>query len=282
MNKQNQFSEKKCYIIGAVDENHNGEVNLAKEMIDIAIQCGCNAVKFQKRCVDLIAIRSVLNKPCIKYPNLGKTYREIREKLELSIDEYRQLIEYVGDRIDFIVAPYDVPSLIALDAFGLEMLKIDSPCATNIPLLEEIAERKKKVIVSTGACTEEEIKDIVDLFQDNQLTLLHSIHAMPFDVNFVYLNVIKWLQKFGSSVGYSDNEPGATMAIAAIAFGAKVIEKNFTLDKNMEGFKHSISLNQEELRILVDRIREVEGELADSVKQRIISMESDFFDNERV
>lgn len=272
---------KNTYIIAEIGLNHNGDYNLAKRMIDVAFECGCNAVKLQKRHVDQMAISEVLNKPFTRFSGFGSTVREVRENMELNKEEYRLLRDYSRDKIDFIVTPFDIQSLNFLDDLDIDSYKIASHSNTDIPLLKETAKRNKPVIVSTGMCSEEEIKEITDIFKNCDLALLHCVSQYPCDNKSVNLKTIKWLERFGVTVGYSDHQDGISVSLAAVAQGAKIIEKHFTIDKNLIGFDHHMSITPPQLKELVKSIREIEDVLSGDGKKRILPNEMNMFNNRR-
>lgn len=280
--KKNDTNTKQCYIIAEAGLNHNGEFALAKRLVEIAIETGCNAVKFQKRTVNQIAIASVLDQPFTRFQGFGNTQREVRERVELSKETYRHLRQYCRNKIDFMVTPFDIKAVDFLDDLDIDSYKIASHNNTDIPLLKAVAKRKKPVFVSLGMCNENEIDEIVSIFKKNDLTLMYCVSRYPVQIDEINLNFIPWLKKkYNCTIGYSDHENGITIAPIAFALGAKVIEKHFTLDKTMVGFDHHMSLDPEELRSMVKTIRLVEKAVSRSPEKRIQPCETAMYDNRR-
>lgn len=272
---------KSCTIIAAIDVNHNGDLDLAKRLIDSACQAKADAVKFQKRTIGMSGVRQLLDRPFKKYPSLGSVYREIRERLELSAEALARLREYSSSAIDFIIAPYDLFALREIQEIPLAATKIDSSCAINLPLLDEIGKAGGKVVAATGGCSPGEITDLVEILGKCDLTLVHSLHMHPFVGTISDVHYLEWLKRFGRPVGYSDNEPGFNLCLVGLALGAKVIEKPLTLDRGMEGPHHMSSLTPPELERLVKSIRTIEQELLDGVSRRLYPVEMDGLEGER-
>lgn len=276
------MSEQKisCRVIAAIDVNHNGELALAKRLVDAAINAGAHAVKFQKRNIEMAGVRQLLNRPLIKFPSLGGTYREVKERLELPIEAVARLYEHAGSAIDFVMAPYDIYALGELEALPKNVsLKIDPPCAVNIPLLEAIADRGGEVAAAVGACTTKEIVELVNILGECRLTLVQSTCSL--NINMAEIICMKWLRRFGRPVGYSDDGPALDMALAAVAGGAEIIEKRLTLDRKMAGPNHGKSLVPDELEQLVKLIRALEYESLDAMPRRPNSEELDEMEDER-
>lgn len=245
---------KHVYVIGEIGLNHNGSIDIAKELIGIAHEAGCDAIKLQKREVDQMATADVLDSPFVKFPAFGKTYREMRENLELSKDEFLELKKYTTLRnMDFIVTPFDIQSLEFLDDIDIDSIKIASHSLTDLPLLEEIAKRNKPIILSTGMSTLNDIieaKDTIDPKSErlydcpNQVTFLHCVSQYPMIIKYANLLFIRTLKETlpDYRIGFSDHQNGISLGPVAVALGAEVLEKHFTLDRTMEGFDHAMSL----------------------------------------
>jgi len=261
---------KRVYCIAEAGLNHNGDVEIAKKMIDVAIECKADAVKFQKRDVDQMATKDVLDKPFTNFPSFGSTYREVREHLELTKSEYKELRDYCRGKIDFLVTPFDIQSLEFLDDLNIDGIKIAAHSLTDIPLLEEIGKRDAPIYLSTGMSTLEDIKLAVKTLDSdekrtkeedkNKLYILHCVSQYPMDVQFANLPMINKLKEIfpNYEIGWSDHQNGISLASAATALGVSVIEKHFTLDRVMEGFDHAMSLEPLGLKKCIRDVRIVE------------------------
>ncbi len=220
----------KVFIIAEAGVNHNGSVEVAKKLIDEAVIAGADAVKFQTfKAENLVTKNAKQAKYQVRNLSEETSQFEMLKKLELDYAEYRELVEYCKKRhIMFLSSPFDIESIEFLDNLGIEVFKIPSGEIENVPYLEKVARIGKKIILSTG------MSDLSD-------------------IEFV-------------DVGYSDHTEGIEVSIAAVAMGAKVIEKHFTLDKTMEGPDHLASLNPDELRMMIKSIRNIEKALGDGIK----------------
>ena len=260
----------RCYIIAEAGLNHNGSIEIAKKLIDIASVSGADAVKFQKRDIISLATNDVLNKEDKRFPNFGNTYREIREFLEFNLEDYKFLKHYTKEKkMDFIVTPFDIPSVEFLENVGLDAYKIASHSLTNLNLLEYVSQKKKHIILSTGMCVFEDIDLAVNIIKKNNcpLSLLHCVSSYPTkneDSNLKLINILN--ERYNIPVGYSGHEIGFKPSILAVASGAKLIERHYTINKNMEGFDHKISLEPEELKEMIKEIRLVEKIIGDGKK----------------
>lgn len=272
----------KTYFIAEAGLNHNGNIKIAKKMIDVAIEAKADAIKFQKRDVNQMATENILNEPFNKFPSLGNTYRKVRGILELNKKEYKELSSYCKNRIDFIVTPFDIQSLEFLDDIRIDALKIASHSLTDIPLLEEVSKRNKLIYLSTGMSFYKDIDASVDIFKNNDLVILHCISQYPCEYKYTNLTMIQKLkQRYPKyKIGYSDHEDGIVIAPVAISLGAEVIEKHFTLDKDMEGFDHKFSLNPAQLNQCIMNIRNTEFALIEREKA-LMENEMDCFNNYR-
>ena len=257
MNKKNE-----CYVIAEAGLNHNGSVDIAKKLIDLASKAGADAVKFQKRTVDKLAVRSTLDAPDDRFPEFGKTYREIREHLEFDMEQYQEIKKYTKDKgLDFLCTAFDSEAVDFLEELGIDTYKLASHSATNIELLEYLAKTGKQTIMSTGMAELEEVGTAVKIFKKHKspLILLHCVSAYPTPLNECNLNLINVLKdKFGLPTGYSGHELGYLPTLTAVAMGAVAIERHYTLDNDMTGFDHKMSLNPEDFIAMVKDIRSVE------------------------
>jgi len=250
-----------CYIIAEIGINHNGKVSLAKKLIDAASESGANAVKFQKR-----DLNSIYKKEILENPNLDSQGIEILigvlKEVELEEEDYREIIKYCKEKeITFLCTPWDKVSVDFLEKFNVVSYKIASADMTNFPLIKYLANTKKPLIISTGMSTLEEIEKTVDFVKSlkAQFVLLHCNSTYPSHVDMLNLNMIPYLrEKFNIPVGYSGHETSILPSLTASNMGAVIIERHITLDKKMEGLDHSASLEPDELKQLIQNIRESE------------------------
>ncbi len=265
----------KTFIIAEAGVNHNGSLELAFKLIDAAKEAGADAVKFQSFKADKLVSKKADKAEYRKQTtDTSESQYEMIKKLELSIDEHKKLIEYCNKiGIQFLSSPFDLDSIDLLNELGLEIFKIPSGEIINLPYLRKIGKLNKNVILSTGMADLGEIEDALDVLIDNgtdknNITVLHcnTEYPTPFeDVNLRAMVTIK--NSFGVKVGYSDHTNGIEIPIAAVALGAEVIEKHFTLDRNMKGPDHKASLEPNELKQMVSAIRNIEKALGSGIKK---------------
>ena len=259
-------------IIAEAGVNHNGSMELAKKLVDTAKECGADIVKFQTAKLSSLVSKSA---PMAEYQkeNIGKeeSQKDMLSKLLLPFEDYRVLADYcrtVG--IKFLSTPFDAESIDFLDPL-LDIWKVPSGEITNYPYLVKIAGTGKNIILSTGMCTMTEVEDAVRVLRDNgagKITILHCTTNYPTPMEDVNLKAMLSLkERFGCDVGYSDHTRGIEVPIAAAALGATVLEKHFTLDRNMEGPDHKASLEPDELRDMVVAVRNIEKALGDGTKE---------------
>ena len=262
---------QRTLIIAEAGVNHNGSLEMAKKMVDTAKDCGADIVKFQTAKLDSLVSKNARMADYQKR-NTGveESQKEMLSRLLLSYDDFLELADYcrqVG--ITFLSTPFDIESIHFLDSLQ-KIWKVPSGEITNYPYLVEIARTGKKVILSTGMAEMDEIQAAVDVLRKNgtkEIVILHCTTEYPAPVNEVNLNVMKTLESaFGYPVGYSDHTQGIEVDLAAVALGAVVIEKHFTLDRNLPGPDHKASLEPVELKAMVDGIRKVEAALGDDKK----------------
>ena len=250
------------YVIAEAGLNHNGSVEIAKQLIDLAVEAGADAVKFQKRTVDKLAVKATLDALDDRFPEFGKTYREIREHLEFNMDQYKIIKKYTEDKgLDFLCTAFDPEAADFLEELGISIYKLASHSATNIELLEHLAKTGKQSIMSTGMAELEEIETAVRIFEKHKtpLLLLHCVSAYPTPIDECNLNMINVLKEsFDLPVGYSGHELGYLPTLAAVAMGAIAIERHYTLDNNMTGFDHKMSLNPKDFIAMIRDIRNIE------------------------
>ena len=266
--------ENKTFIIAEVGVNHNGDIGLAKKLIDAAVFAGVDAVKFQTWKTDLLVTKEAKQADYqIANTKKEESQFDMLKRLELSYNEFGELKEYcTSKKILFLSTPDEVESANFLCSLQ-EIFKIGSGEITNKPFLKHIGSFKKQIILSTGMSNLKEIEDAVKILIDsgtekNKITVLHANTQYPTpmrDVNLRAMQNIK--EKLGVNVGYSDHTLGIEIPIAAAALGATVIEKHFTLDKSMEGPDHKASLEPSELKNMVTAIRNIENALGSSVKK---------------
>ncbi|MDD3040951.1 N-acetylneuraminate synthase [Bacteroides sp.] len=261
------------FVIAEAGVNHNGSLELAKKLVDAAKDAGADCVKFQtfvsKNIVSKNAVKAEYQK---QQTEPEESQHDMLKKLELSFNEFVKLNDYCKSKdIEFMSTAFDFDSIDFLDSLEMGTWKIPSGDITNLPYLIKIAKLNKPVILSTGMSTMEDIRSAIKALKENgvvELTVLHCTteYPTPFeDVNLNAMNTIK--EEFGVKVGYSDHTKGIEVPIAAVALGATVIEKHFTLDRNMEGPDHKASLEPNELKAMVDFIRHIELALGNGMKQ---------------
>ena len=260
-----------CFVVAEIGLNHNGSVELAKKLIDAAMGCGADAVKFQKRSIDKILTKEALDAPYDTWYAYGKTYGEHRKALELSNEDFIELQEYSNERtIIFFASPWDEESADFLESINIPLFKIASADVINLPLIEHVAKKRKPMIVSTGMSTLEEVKDAVDViskYTDN-LILLHCVSTYPSDSEEINLRNMETLREtFNCPVGYSGHERGIAVSEAAVALGACVVERHFTLDRAMKGPDHAASLEPPGLFKLIRDMRNIEKSIGTSEKR---------------
>ncbi|MDF1877943.1 N-acetylneuraminate synthase [Sulfurimonas sp. SAG-AH-194-L11] len=264
------------FIIAEAGVNHNGSIALAKKLIDVAVDAGVDAVKFQtfkaEKLVSKDAQKATYQKENMKESNDSQF--DMLKKLELDLDMHHELIAYCqSKKIMFLSTPFDHDSIDMLNDLALPIFKIPSGEITNLPYLRHIGSLGKKVILSTGMADMGEIEDALDVLINagtlkKNITILHANTMYPTPMEDVNLNAMKTIgAAFDVAFGYSDHTLGIEVDVAAVALGASCIEKHFTLDKTMEGPDHKASLEPDELNAMVKAIRNIEIALGSSVKK---------------
>ncbi len=265
-----------CYIVAEAGVNHNGSLDLAKRLVEIAADAGADAVKFQKRTVADILIAEALMRPYTVPTSLGATYGEHRERLELSEDDFFALANHARVRgITMLASAWDMRSADFLERLGVSAFKIASADCTNLPLIEHIAKKGKPVLLSTGMSDMNEVEEAVATIRrhHDQLVLMQCTSTYPCDNDQINLRVIHaYRERFGCVVGYSGHERGLAPSEAAVALGASVVERHFTIDRTMIGPDHAASLEPTGLQRLIRNIRNIEKALGSSDK-RILDSE---------
>ncbi|MPT24029.1 MAG: acetylneuraminic acid synthetase, partial [Starkeya sp.] len=250
---------ERVYVIAEVGNNHNGSLELARQLVDAAIESGADCVKFQLRNREALYRRKADGS---RAEDLGVEYiQDLLDKVELSLDEHRQVREYCAQRgITYLCTPWDEPSVDALASFDVAALKIASADLCNPYLIAKAASLGKPLILSTGMSFEHEIIRAVEQLNalGTPFALLHCNSAYPAPESDIQLGYLRRLQELHSLVGYSGHERGIAITLGAVALGAKLVERHITLDRNMEGPDHLASLEPTEFRQLVDGIRQLE------------------------
>ena len=258
----------KTFIIAEIGINHNGDLNITKELIDGAVAAGCDAVKFQKRTINTVYSAEDLDRP--RESPWGTTNREQKNGLEFGTKEYKKIDAYCKSKgIEWFASAWDIESQLFLRNYNLNYNKVASAMLTHRKLLETIAEEKKHTFISTGMSTLEQIEKAVQIFEDANCPyeLMHCCSEYPMkseQANLLAINTLK--EKFNCDVGYSGHEVGIITTCAATVLGATSIERHITLDRSMYGSDQSASLELGGLKRLVDYIREIEKSLGNGVR----------------
>lgn len=255
------------YVIAEIGINHNGDLDLARQLIDIAVQCGCDAVKFQKRTPELCVPAEMKDK--MRDTPWGYiSYLDYRNRVEFGLEDYRAIDEYCREKkIHWLASCWDLPSIDFLVQFEPPCIKIPSAALTNSRLLEAARTAGFPVMLSTGMSTLEEIRAAVGLLGDN-LLLAHSTSTYPCPLEELNLRMVETLSReFECPVGYSGHETGLVTSVVAVALGAAFVERHITMDRAMWGSDQSASVEPTGLRRLVKDIRATERGLGDGVKQ---------------
>lgn len=279
---------KNCptYVIAEIGINHNGSFELAKKLIKESAAAGADAVKFQKRDAESIMIKSKLNPSPVGY--LSKSVDDIStdqpeygnwsypdHRVELTKENFIDLKTIADDEgVEFFASPWDEPSLDFLLEMNLNILKIPSVEITNLPFLEAFSKTDLPIILSTGTANMKDVEKAINVLSKgkSEIMLLQCTSAYPSEFKDIDLNVIKtYLEKFENIIGYSGHEPGFHIPVAAVAMGARIIEKHVTLNKEMNGTDHAASIDMQELQIMIKSIREVEQALGSSEKRKFES-----------
>jgi N-acetylneuraminate synthase len=253
------------FIIGEIGINHNGDLGIAKELIDVAVGAGADAVKFQKRTIDLVYTKEFLDGP--RDSSWGTTQREQKEGLEFELDEYKEIDRYCKEKgIEWFASAWDLESQKFLKQFNLNYNKIASAMIVYEDLFKEVASEGKHTFISTGMTTEEDITKAVEVFRSANcpFTLLHCISTYPMKDEVANLNTINSLRdKYNCDVGYSGHEVGLAVSYAAAALGITVLERHITLDRAMYGSDQASSVEPSGFRMLVGAVRKIEQAMGD-------------------
>ena len=251
---------KKIFIIAEIGINHNGNLGIARDLIDVAIDVGADAVKFQKRAIDLVYTQEFLDGT--RESPWGTTQREQKEGLEFGLDDYTEIDKYCKEKgIEWFASAWDLESQKFLRKFNLKYNKIASAMIVYDDLIKEVASEGKHTFISTGMTTEEDITKAVEIFQNANcpFELMHCISTYPMNEEDANLNAIKTLrEKYNCDVGYSGHEVGLAMSYAAAALGITSLERHITLDRAMYGSDQASSVEPTAFRNLVSTVRKID------------------------
>lgn len=262
------------FVIAEVGINHNGDMSICKELVDVAVDSGCNAVKFQKRDINQVYTQEFLDSP--RESPWGNTQRAQKEGLEFSKEQYQEIADYCANKgIEWFASAWDTNSQTFLRQFDCKHNKIASAMIVHKDLLQMVAEEGKHTFISTGMSTYEDIQKAVEIFKTAgcSFELMHTISTYPMRDEDANLNLINTLRnRYGCNVGYSGHEVGLAISYAAAAMGITSLERHITLDRAMYGSDQSASIEPNGLRQLVGAIRKIEQAMGDGVK-RVIDAE---------
>ena len=272
LGNQKVGNEHPAFIIAEIGINHQGDIQIARELIQKAKECGASAVKLQKRNLSRILTKEGLEMEYDNRNSFGRTYGEHKKALELSNSEYEELSTFCNDiDIIFCASGWDEESIDFLDELGAPFFKMTSADLTNFPLLTHAANKGKPLIMSTGMADLGIVKSAYSLVQsiNNQIAILQCTSTYPADFSEINLNVLEtYMQEFPDAViGYSGHEQGIAIPSAAVALGAKIIERHFTLDRTMKGGDHAASLEPQGFNKMVRDIRAIEDAMGSSQKE---------------
>ncbi len=262
------MNKSKVNIIAEIGINHNGDMNIVKKLIDVAADANCDAVKFQKRTIETVYSKEILDS--LRESPWGKTQREQKNGLELSYDNYKEIDLYARKKnIKWFASAWDIQSLNFLKQFDCEFNKVASAMIVSKEFLKEVAIEKKHTFISTGMSSLKDITEAVKIFRELNCSfeLMHTVSTYPMpdtDANLMCIPMLN--QKFNCNVGYSGHETGLAISYAAVALGATSIERHITLDRTMYGSDQAASIEPHGLRQLVGAIRKIENSLGDGIK----------------
>jgi len=256
-----------CYLIGEIGINHNGNIDIAKNLITVAKNAGWNAVKFQKRTIDIVYTAEELAKP--RENPFGATNGDLKRGLEFGFEQYQKIDEFCREMdIPWLASPWDEPSVDFLEKFPVPFYKIASASLTDDSLLRYVRGTGKPILLSTGMSTYPEVDHAVDVLGKENLILIHTCSCYPSNYSELNLRVIPELRKrYGVLVGYSGHETGIPTSVAAVALGACVVERHITLDRSMWGSDQSASLEPSGITRLARDVRLIETSMGDGVKR---------------
>lgn len=259
--------DEPCFVVAEIGINHNGSVDIAKQLIGWAYRAGCDAVKFQKRTVDVVYTPEELAKP--RESPFGTTNGDLKRGLELSLDEYKEIDNYCkGIGILWFASCWDEASVDFIEQFTPPCYKIASPCLTDDNLLKHTRAKGKPIILSTGMSTAAQVYHAIDILGDGKLIVLHCTSTYPCALGELNLKVIPLLQsQLECPVGYSGHEVGIVTSVAAVVLGAKMVERHITLDRTMWGTDQVASLEPPAMERLVKYIHGAEMSLGNGIKK---------------
>lgn len=259
------------YIIGEIGINHNGDLDICKKLIEIAKHSGCNAVKFQKRDIDLVYTNDYLNS--YRESPWGSTQRDQKKGLEFDLDQYKEINRFCSKiGIEWFASAWDEESQNFLNNFDLPHNKIASAMIISNKFLERVASEGKHTFISTGMSTLKQIDEAVDIFKQKNCSfeLMHTVSTYPMKDSDANLNTIKTLKnRYNCNVGYSGHESGVSISIAAAALDITSLERHITIDRAMYGSDQAASLEPNGLRQLVSSVRKIESAMGDGIKKII-------------
>lgn len=261
-----------CFIIAEIGINHNGDLDIAKKLIDIAVAAGCNAIKFQKRTIDVVYPAEELARP--RENPFGETNGDLKRGLEFGREEYEEIDHHCRDNnIPWLASCWDEGSVDFIDRFNVPCFKIASATLTDDDLLRHIRSKGKPILLSTGMSTLDQVDRAVEVLGTDDLAILHSCSTYPAYYEELNLRVIQTLrQRYNVPIGYSGHETGLPSSVAAVALGACIIERHITLDRSMWGSDQAASLEPNGITRLVRDIRLIETSMGDGIK-RVIERE---------
>jgi len=260
-------TDEPCYVIAEIGINHNGNVDLAKRLISVAVAAGCDAVKFQKRTVDVVYTAKELETP--RENPFGTTNGDLKRGLEFGVDDFAELSDFCKSvKIDWFVSPWDEGSVDLIEEFNPPVYKIASASLTDDNLLRHVRKTGKPVIASTGMSTYAEIDHAVDVLGKEDLILMHTTSTYPAKYEQLNLRAIpNMIERYGVPVGYSGHETGIPTSVAAFVLGACCVERHITMDRAMWGSDQAASLEPNGISRLVRDIRLCEQSMGDGVKR---------------
>jgi N-acetylneuraminate synthase len=259
---------KPVYVIAEIGLNHNGDVEIAKKLIDVSAEAGAQAVKFQKRTPEIATPEHMKSVPR-ETPWGTMTYLEYRYRVEFEKEQYTEIAAYSKSKgLDWFASPWDEQAVDFLEDMGVVTHKVASASVTDLGMLRKLKDTGKPIILSTGMSTIEQIDTAVEILGTDKLVILHATSTYPLPPEEANLRTIHTLKdRYGVPVGYSGHEPGLQISLAAVAIGAQAVERHITLDRTMWGSDHSASLEPRGFSALIRDIRIIEQAMGDGVKR---------------
>lgn len=264
----------KIFLIAEIGINHNGEIELAKKLIEMAISCGFNAVKFQKRTVEDVYSKEILDQ--FRESPWGTTQRDQKFGLEFENEEYDEIDKFCKNKIEWFASAWDVKSLNFLDQYNLKFAKVASAMIVDLNFLDQLSKRGKYTFISTGMSSIDDIDKAVEIFKKNNcpFELMHCISTYPMNIEDANLMTIPALKKrYNCKVGYSGHESGLAVSYAAVGLGISSLERHITIDRSMYGSDQSASLETSGARELVSVVRRMETALGENKLGNILEDE---------